>query len=92
MISYFDSSVLLAILLDEDSKSEAFNFWKKSQIRVSSILLKIETITVLRRTYEQYKTRLVKDWLTIKTKELEEYLCEVNFRIIDDEIEKSIFL
>jgi len=92
MISYFDSSVLLAIILDEETKQEAFNFWKKSQIRVSSILLKIETITVLRRTYEQYKRKLPNEWLTIKTKELEEYLCEVNFRIIDEEIEKSIFL
>lgn len=92
MLSYFDSSVLLAILLDEENKQQAFTFWKKSQIRVSSILLKIETITVLRRTYEHYKSKLSSDWLTIKTKELEEYLCEVNFRIIDEEIEKSIFL
>jgi predicted nucleic acid-binding protein len=92
MISYFDSSVLLAILLDEENKQEAFNFWKESQLRVSSILLKIETITVLRRTYEHYKSKLSKEWLTIKTKELEEYLCEINFRIIDEEIEKSIFL
>ncbi|GAB1482767.1 hypothetical protein MASR2M78_15830 [Treponema sp.] len=92
MLSYFDSSVLLAILLDEINKGEASVFWKNAEIRVSSILLKIETITVLRRTYEQFKRTLSSDWLLVKTKKLEEYLCEANYRIIDEEIVKSVFL
>jgi predicted nucleic acid-binding protein len=92
MLAYFDSSILLAILLDEEKKEEAYKYWKESKIRVSSLLLKIETINVLRRTYEHYKTKLDPDWLTLKTKELDEYLNEVNFRIIDEEIERIIYL
>ncbi|MCL2480107.1 MAG: PIN domain-containing protein [Spirochaetaceae bacterium] len=92
MFSYFDSSVLLSILLDEERKEEAYSFWKSSKIRVSSILLKIESIIVLRRIYEQYKTRVGNNWLKKKTEELEHFLNEVNYRIIDEEIEKIISL
>ncbi len=52
MIAYFDSSVLLAILLDEKAKAEAYSWWSSSEVRVSSILLRIETITVIRLTWE----------------------------------------
>jgi predicted nucleic acid-binding protein len=92
MVSYFDSSVLLAILLDEKQKEEAYFLWKNGGIRVSSILLKIESIVVLRRIYEQYKTKIGANWLKKKTAELEEFLNEVNYRIIDEGIEKIISL
>jgi predicted nucleic acid-binding protein len=92
MIAYFDSSVLLAILLDEKTKAEASAWWSGAEVRVSSILLKIETITVLRRTWELHHAILDSNWLARKTNELEEFLCEVNFRIVDEEIERTIFL
>jgi predicted nucleic acid-binding protein len=62
MLTYFDSSVLLAILLDEKRKSEALKLWNNASIRVSSILLRLETITVLRRTYEHNKKKLPELW------------------------------
>jgi predicted nucleic acid-binding protein len=92
MLYYFDSSILLAILLDEKRKEEALGLWNEATIRVSSILLKLETVTVLRRTYEHNKTKLESSWITRKTNELNEYLQEVNYRIIDEDIEKIIFL
>ncbi len=92
MTAYFDSSVVLAILLDEDTKEEAYSLWRKPDIRVSSILLKIETMIVLRRTYEHFKSKLGVDWLTKKSVELEEYLNEVNYRLLDEEIQQSIYL
>ena len=92
MLYYFDSSIILAILLDEKRKLEAQELWQKSSTRVSSLLLKLETITVLRRTYEHNKSNLDSSWLTKKTLELEEYLQEINFRIVDEDIEKLIFL
>ncbi len=92
MLSYFDSSVLLSILLDEKQKEEAYFLWKNAGIRVSSILLKIESVIVLRRIYEQYKAKLPANWLKRKAEELKEFLNEVNYRIIDNEIEKTIFL
>ncbi|MBP7479750.1 MAG: PIN domain-containing protein [Spirochaetaceae bacterium] len=92
MLDYFDSSILLAILLDEKRKNEALALWNNASIRVSSILLKLETITVLRRTYEHNKTKLHTSWLSKKTSELNEYFQEINIRIIDEDIEKIMLL
>jgi predicted nucleic acid-binding protein len=92
MLTYFDSSILLAILLDEKRKDEALKLWNNASIRVSSILLRLETITVLRRTYEHNKTKLPSLWLSKKTNELNEFLQEINIRIIDDDIEKIMIL
>ena len=92
MLYYFDSSVLLAILLDEKRKASALSLWNPASVRVSSILIKLEAITVLRRTYDHNKSKLETSWLTKKTQELDEYLKEVNFRIVDEDIEKVIFL
>lgn len=92
MLYYFDSSVLLAILLDEKRKASALSLWNTASVRVSSILIKLETITVIRRTFEHNKQKLESSWLTKKSQELEEYLQEVNFRIVDEDIEKIIFL
>jgi predicted nucleic acid-binding protein len=91
MLSYFDSSILLSILLNEQRQDEAYLLWKNSEIKVSSILLRIETIVTLRRIYEQNKLRLNENWLGRKTKELEEYLNEINYLVIDDGIERTIY-
>jgi predicted nucleic acid-binding protein len=90
MISYFDSSVLLAILLDEERKEEACGYWQDT-VRASSILLKIETIIALRRAYENNKQKLKIDWLKEKTGVMDKYLSEVNYIILDTEIEKEIY-
>ena len=91
IFSYFDSSVLLAILLEEERQKEAFEYWQNS-FRVSSILLKIETMIGLRKTYERNKHFLENDWLNKKTKILDEYLNEVNYMIINDKVEREIYL
>jgi predicted nucleic acid-binding protein len=90
MLSYFDSSLLLSILLNEQRQDEAYLLWENSEIKVSSILLRIETIVTLRRIFEQNKSKFDDNWLERKTKELEEYLNEINYLIIDDRIEKII--
>jgi predicted nucleic acid-binding protein len=92
ILSYFDSSVILTILLEENKKQEAYEYWQNSKIKVSSILLKIETIVTLRRTYENNKNILDSNRLIGKTKILEEYLNEVNYRIIGSKLEKEIYL
>ena len=89
MLSYFDTSVLMAILLDEEKKEEAFKYWQSS-IRVSSILLKIETTIGLRRTYQNNKHLLENDWLTKKNKIMNEYFNEVNFMVVDNIIDREI--
>ncbi len=64
MLYYFDSSKLLAILLDEERKEDALELWNEATIRVNLILLKLETVTVLRRTYEHNKNQLEPSWIT----------------------------
>jgi predicted nucleic acid-binding protein len=91
-LAYFDSSMVLAILLEETRKKEAYEYWQNASIRVSSILLRIETVVSLRRTYEFYKNKLDDNWLVEKVKILDEYLNEVNYRIIGTKIEREIYL
>ena len=89
-LSYFDTSALLAIVLDEERQEEAYSYWQNS-IRVSSILLKIETIIGLRRTYERNKQKLKSTWLNSKTKIIDEFLNEVHYKIIDAQTERDIY-
>ena len=89
-LSYFDTSVLLAIVLDEEKKEEAYGYWQNT-IRVSSLLLKIETIIGLRRIYEHNKHKLSGAWLSEKTKIMDEYLDGVHYKIINAKIEQEIY-
>jgi predicted nucleic acid-binding protein len=82
---------VLSILLNEQRQDGAYLLWENSEIRISSILLRIETIVTLRRIYERNKSKLDENWLGRKTKELEEYLNEINYLIIDDRIERTIY-
>jgi predicted nucleic acid-binding protein len=84
--------MVLAILLEDARKKEAYEYWQNSSLRVSSILLRIETVVSLRRTYEYYKNKLDDNWLIEKLKILDEYLNEVNYRIIGTKIEREIYL
>jgi predicted nucleic acid-binding protein len=90
MIGYFDSSVILALLFNEEKQEESLKYWNDTNTKISSILLKIETIISLRRMYNNNKQKLSNNWLEEKIKELNEYLKEVNYRIIDEELEIDI--
>jgi uncharacterized protein with PIN domain len=74
MISYFDSSVILSIILDEERQNKAIALWKGATGKISSILLRIETIVSLRRHYEHNRNKLNLNWLAEKTSVLNEYL------------------
>jgi len=49
MIAYFDSSVLLAILLNEERYNAARYMWETADLWLSSFLLRIETNVSLRK-------------------------------------------
>ena len=88
--SYFDSSILLAIVLDEKKQEEAYNYWQNS-IRVSSILLRIETVIALRRIHETNKHILASVWLDEKTALLNDFLASVNYMVLNAKIEREIY-
>jgi predicted nucleic acid-binding protein len=49
MRGYFDSSILLSILLNEDGKKRAWEAWSLADERFSSLLVEAEVHVVLRR-------------------------------------------
>jgi len=90
MINYFDSSLVLAILLDEKQKTEAYSIWKNSPFRVSSILLKIETDISLKRFYKRNENRLNIDGLTKRKIQLSELMNDVFFNDITESFANSM--
>jgi predicted nucleic acid-binding protein len=92
MICYFDTSIILSILLEETKREDAEKLWKIPSVRISSLLFNIEALTVLRRTFNNNIKKLDISWLNKKVKLLNEYCEEINLRIIDEEISKIISL
>ena len=92
MYHYFDSSFLLSILMHDENYTEAKSTWDSSDYRFSSILLKIETLTVLRRTYNHNKSKLPENWIEEKENEYQNLIEEISIRIIDQEIYNTIEL
>jgi len=90
VISYFDSSFLLAILFNESHAEEAFGVWESSPIKVSSILLKFETNISIRRKYRLHKDKYDNDWLETKLTVLDKYIKKVFFTDIDENLENSV--
>lgn len=90
VISYFDSSFLLAILFNESHAEEALGVWESSSIKVSSILLKFETNISIRRKYRLYKDKYNADWLETKLTDLNKYIEKVFFTDIDESLENSV--
>lgn len=79
MPGYFDSSVILSVLLNDSNSSEAVEIWNQEDKRVSSILFEAEILNVLRRTQS-----LQKDvWRKEKEKALVSYLDEISLRNMD---------
>ena len=83
MIVYLDSSVVLSLLFEESTVSNSIEIWKKSEIRVSSILLETECKIIIKRTYAHNKKKLDKFWKEKKLSELDRLLEEINLKNID---------
>jgi len=90
MNSYFDSSLLLAILFDEKRFDDAWNVWNSSEARVSSILLKIETNISLQRYYKTNAHYFDDAWLNKKEKILNDLLNDVFYKPIEEPFGNSI--
>ncbi|GBU25690.1 hypothetical protein R83H12_02345 [Fibrobacteria bacterium R8-3-H12] len=89
-ISYFDSSFLITILMNEPKTQEALYIWKNSKVRISSILLKFESNIVLRRNYENMRNKIGNNWLKGRLFDLKKYLDDVFCIDINEKFENSI--
>jgi predicted nucleic acid-binding protein len=90
MNSYFDSSLLLAILFDEKRFDDAWDIWNSSEAKVSSILLKIETNISLLRYYKTNAHHLDSVWLNKKEKILNDLLGDIFYKSIEEPFGNSI--
>jgi len=90
IIGYFDSSLLMAILLEESRELEAKNIWKDHQVKFSSILLKIETHISLLRFYNRQRNKFDKIWLANKKAKLRELLNDIFFNDITETFADSM--
>lgn len=82
-VVYFDTSVLLAILLGDDHKEDGIRLWISSAERVSSELLEIEALTVIRRASLRLPKRELERELEEKEQALSLAISEVSLFSID---------
>ncbi|MCL2260270.1 MAG: PIN domain-containing protein [Fibromonadales bacterium] len=90
MINYFDSSILLTILMNEPRTEEALAIWRNNNVRVSSILLRFETNIVLRRNYRDIANKVNSEWLATRLQDLNKFLNDVFYRDINEFFEYSV--
>jgi predicted nucleic acid-binding protein len=86
MVRYFDSSILLAGLLGQQSQDFMASFWDPVAVRLSSILSKIECVIGVRRAGALQKLAPDSPWCMERIRQLEAFLEELDCKRIDDEI------
>jgi predicted nucleic acid-binding protein len=92
MTCYMDSSFLLALVLDEERAAYTRDVWESADNRASSILLHFESLIVVRRVYENIRRRVSRDWLSKREDLLAAMIGEVDLRIVDAGILKTVEL
>ncbi len=90
MPAYFDSNILVSILKNDSQAGRAARLWEDHKVRVSSILLEIECLIVIRRFGRQFEERLPEGWLPAKENQLQKALGAVTLRGIDSVIVEII--
>ncbi len=83
--AYFDSSVVLAMLLAEPNGSEAAEIWNSHAVKLASVLLSAECTINLRR-YHAQATRSPAGWL----QRIESYFDEIYGGLVTKEVDGEI--
>lgn len=83
MVAYFDSSILLSILLGDDHAAQGHELWTQESDRVSSILLEAECHTVLRGTATRKRSANER---RVVLEQLATALDEVTLKPVDEDI------
>lgn len=84
--AYFDSSVLLAVLLGEARAEEAAKLWLGHEDKVSSILAEVECLNGLRRYAAKMGKKIPSKWLEEKIAFLGESMTDLTAKHMDGEI------
>ena len=86
MVRYFDSSIMLAGILDQEPQGLIASLWDPSEIRLSSMLSKIECMIGVRRAGILQKLAPDGPWCMERIRLLDAYLEELECKRIDDDI------
>jgi hypothetical protein len=90
MAFYYDSSLILSAILEEDRIVDFAASWDNLTIRLSSNLLQIECIIGIRRAGALLNLSPDDDWIGRRIDILESYFSGIHFKIMDSSIEKTI--
>jgi len=85
MACYYDSSILLAAILEQAPLDRIASLWEPTQIRLSSVLSKIESMIGVRRAAMLQKLPPDGPWCTERIRLLDSYLDELECKRIDDD-------
>src|SRR5690242_7290880 len=85
-LAYFDSIVLLTVLLGEPRAEEASKLWLEFEEKVSSILMEAECLSGLRRYAARVGKKIPPKWLDEKSSFLAESLTDLAVKHVDVEI------
>jgi len=86
MARYFDSSVMLAVILEQEPPDLIASLWDTAGIRLASVLTKIECTIAVRRAGMLQKLAPDGPWCMERLRMLEAYLEELECKRIDDDI------
>jgi hypothetical protein len=90
MVCYYDSSILLAAILEQGPLDLIPSLWEPTEIRLSSVLSKIECMIGVRRAGMLQKLAPDGPWCTERVRLLDSYLDELECKRIDEDIHDII--
>jgi predicted nucleic acid-binding protein len=87
MVCYYDSSIILAGILDQHPDHTLTSLWDPVRIRLSSTLLKIECLVGIRRAGSMLGLPVDSTWVEKRLGLLDQYAGEIDCKRLDDDIE-----
>jgi predicted nucleic acid-binding protein len=85
-VRYFDSSVVLSMLLNDSHAEKALHLWEESAYRVSSRLMLFENVTVIHRVALKLPANARQKWASQSAAWLEHISAQLYLHEIDAEV------
>lgn len=90
MVCYYDSSIILAGILEQHPAEKYASLWDPVAVRLSSTLLKIECLIGIRRAGSLQRLTRSSSWIEQRAGLLRRYTDEVYCKNLDGEIEEIV--
>ncbi len=90
MVCYYDSSIILAGILEQSPQGTLDSLWDEASVRLSSYLLQIECLIGLRMAGALLRHDPGSAWIKERTEVLRDYLLGVSCKFVDEDIEAIV--